>query len=99
MSGRKCARVQNISTQTHWQTLLQARAIETGSFVIAPAQGGEHEDGRSTYGHSLIIGPWGDIRAELNHDEPGLILADVNLGDVEDARRKIPAWNHDPEFE
>lgn len=84
--------------QAHWHTLLRARAIETGSFIIAPAQGGDHEDGRSTFGHSLIIDPWGEVIAELNHDEPGYLLADINLSMVEDARRKIPAWNHEPDF-
>jgi len=83
----------------HWESLLRARAIETGSFVIAPAQGGDHEDGRATWGHSLIIGPWGDIRAELKHDEPGYICADIDLSDVKEARRKIPAWNYNPDYE
>ncbi len=80
--------------EAHWESLLRARAIETGSFVIAPAQGGRHEDGRSTWGHSIIIGPWGDIRAELEHDEPGYICADIDLNDVKEARRKIPSWNY-----
>ena len=84
--------------EAHWGALLRARAIETGSFVIAPAQGGPHEDGRETYGHSLIIGPWGDIRAHLDSHQPGYICADIDLGDVQDARRKIPAWNHDPSY-
>jgi len=85
--------------QAHWETLLRARAIETGSFVIAPAQGGLHEDGRKTYGHSMIIGPWGDIRAELEHDDPGYICAEIDRQDVQIVRRKIPSWNHDPEFQ
>ena len=84
--------------EAHWGSLLRARAIETGSFIIAPAQGGEHEDGRKTYGHSMIIGPWGDIRAKLDHDEPGYICADIDLEDVKQARRKIPAWNYDPVY-
>lgn len=84
--------------EAHWGALLRARAIETGSFIIAPAQGGPHEDGRTTYGHSLIIGPWGDIRAHLDNHQPGYICADIDLDDVQDARRRIPAWNHDPEF-
>lgn len=84
--------------EAHWEALLRARAIETGSFVIAPAQGGLHEDGRTTYGHSLIVGPWGDIRAELNNDEPGYILADIDVDDVAAARSKIPAWQHDLHF-
>jgi len=84
--------------QAHWESLLRARAIETGSFVIAPAQGGEHADGRKTYGHSMIVGPWGDVRAHLEHDEPGYICAEIDLDDVKEARRKIPAWNHNPDY-
>jgi predicted amidohydrolase len=84
--------------QAHWETLLRARAIETGSFIIAPAQGGHHVDGRTTWGHSMIIGPWGDIRAELPHNEPGYSLAEINLDDVTAARAKIPAWNYNPDY-
>ena len=76
--------------EAHWKTLLTARAIETGSFVIAPAQGGTHEDGRETYGHSLIIGPWGDILAEAPGDEPGVILAQINPLAAGEARQRIP---------
>ncbi len=83
----------------HWQTLLRARAIETGSFVIAPAQGGSHEDGRTTFGHSLIIGPWGQVIAEIDGDEPGFITADIDLDEVSQARAKIPAWQHDPDYD
>lgn len=74
----------------HWRTLLLARAIETGSFVMAPAQGGDHEDGRATYGHSLIVGPWGDPLAESPHDDPGIILAEIDLSKSAEARRRIP---------
>ena len=84
--------------EAHWQSLLRARAIETGSFVIAPAQGGEHADGRATWGHSMIINPWGDIIAKLDHDSPDIICADIDLCEVDQARRKIPAWNYDPDF-
>lgn len=84
--------------QAHWETMLRARAIETGSFIIAPAQGGNHEDGRSTWGHSMIIGPWGDVRAVIDNDAPGYICADIDLDDVSDARRKVPAWQHEPDF-
>jgi deaminated glutathione amidase len=84
--------------QAHWETLLRARAIETGAFVVAPAQGGRHEDGRSTYGHSLIADPWGKIVARLDHDEPGFIVADLDLDQVGGARAKIPAWQGGPEF-
>jgi predicted amidohydrolase len=84
--------------QAHWEILLRARAIETGSFVIAPAQGGHHEDGRATWGHSMIIDPWGKVLAQLDHDEPGMIIADLNLDDVAAARAKIPAWQGGREF-
>lgn len=84
--------------EAHWEPLLRARAIETGSFVIAPAQGGQHEDGRQTYGHSLIIGPWGDVMAELDSNTPGYVTADINLADVESIRAKIPAWQHRPTY-
>lgn len=84
--------------QAHWETLLRARAIETGAFVIAPAQGGRHEDGRATYGHSLIADPWGKVLAKLDHDEPGLIVADLDLDQVAAARSKIPAWQGGREF-
>lgn len=84
--------------QAHWEILLRARAIETGAFVIAPAQGGRHEDGRATYGHSLIADPWGKLVAKLDHDEPGFIVADLDLDQVRDARAKIPAWAGGGEF-
>ena len=84
--------------QAHWEVLLRARAIETGSFVIAPAQTGEHEGGRQTYGHSMIINPWGEILAAMN-EEIGMITADLNLEDIEKARTAIPALQHDRDFE
>ena len=76
--------------EAHWKTLLTARAIENGAFVVAPAQGGLHEDGRETYGHSMIIGPWGEALAEAQGDEPGVITADINLDDARAARARIP---------
>lgn len=87
-----------LTGQAHWETLLRARAIETGCFIIAPAQGGEHADGRATWGRSMIVGPWGDIRAVRDNDTPGFISANIDLGDVEQARRKIPAWQHRPDY-
>lgn len=84
--------------QAHWEILLRARAIETGSFVIAPAQGGQHEDGRATWGHSMIIDPWGKVLAQLDHNEPGLIIADLDLDEVASARARIPAWQGGREF-
>lgn len=77
--------------QAHWHVLLRARAIETGSYVIAAAQGGQHANGRATYGHSLIIDPWGRIVAELDHDAPGILVADIAADHVADARTRIPA--------
>ncbi|KKC36526.1 hypothetical protein WH87_14160 [Devosia epidermidihirudinis] len=77
--------------QAHWDVLLRARAIETGSYVIAAAQGGTHANGRATYGHSVIIDPWGRIVAQLAHDEPGVLLADISAGLVEEVRGRIPA--------
>ncbi len=77
--------------EAHWHTLLKARAIECGAFVIAAAQGGVHEDGRATYGHSLIIGPWGEILAEAGHAEPGVIMAEIELEKSAEARARIPS--------
>lgn len=84
--------------QAHWEVLLRARAIETGAFVIAPAQGGRHEDGRATWGHSMIVDPWGKVLAQLDHDEPGVLVADLDLDDVAAARAKIPAWQGGRDF-
>lgn len=78
--------------KAHWETLLRARAIETGAYIIAPAQGGHHEDGRKTWGHSMIIAPWGEIAARLDHDAPGFICAEIDKTKVANARRRIPAW-------
>ena len=75
----------------HWEVLMRARAIETGSFVLAPAQGGRHEDGRGTHGHSLVVAPWGEVLAQLDHDEPGVLLADLDLAAAAKARAAIPA--------
>lgn len=76
--------------EAHWHVLLRARAIETGSFVLAAAQGGKHDSGRETYGHSLIINPWGEVLAEGGID-PALIVADLDLTEVAAARARIPA--------
>lgn len=78
--------------QAHWETLLRARAIETAAFIVAPAQGGRHEDGRATWGHSMVVDPWGKVSAKLDHDEPGTLVADIDLDHVTEARAKIPAW-------
>ena len=80
--------------QAHWHVLLRARAIETGSFVLAAAQGGKHESGRETYGHSLIVSPWGEVLAEAG-TEPGIVIADIDLALADLARARIPALVHD----
>jgi len=77
--------------RAHWEILLRARAIETGSFVIAAAQGGAHENGRQTYGHSMIIDPWGQILSEKADDRPGVIVASLDMAKVAEARARIPA--------
>jgi len=84
--------------QAHWHVLLRARAIETGSYVIAAAQGGSHPNGRSTYGHSLIIDPWGKVVAELDHDEPGVLVAEIDPQAVVEARQRIPALANARDF-
>lgn len=80
--------------RAHWDVLLRARAIETGSFVIAAAQTGEHHGGRKTYGHSMIISPWGEIIAQAD-DKPGIIYGKIDLSEVDKARAAIPALKHD----
>jgi len=75
----------------HWEVLMRARAIETGSFVLAPAQGGRHEDGRGTWGHSIAVAPWGEVLAGFDHDEPGVLVADLDLAAAARARAAIPA--------
>ncbi|MEE2526072.1 carbon-nitrogen hydrolase family protein [Hyphobacterium sp. HN65] len=84
--------------KAHWEVLLRARAIETGSYILAPAQGGLHEDGRKTWGHSMIVDPWGEIIACLGHDEPGILIADLDLAKVDTARTRIPSLAHDRPF-
>jgi predicted amidohydrolase len=81
----------------HWHVLLRSRAIETGCFVVAPAQGGSHANGRKTYGHSLIAGPWGDILAEGGID-PCVVSALIDVNQVAEARARIPSLEHDRPF-
>lgn len=76
--------------EAHWETLIRARAIETGSYILAAAQGGFHEDGRGTWGRSTIVAPWGEIVGKLDHDEPGVLVADLDLAASEKARAAIP---------
>ena len=81
----------------HWHVLLRARAIETGSFVLAAAQGGRHESGRETYGHSLAVSPWGEVLAE-GATEPEVLMLDIDPAQVGQARRRIPALRHTRPF-
>lgn len=84
--------------KAHWHVLLRARAIETRCFVIAPAQCGTHDGGRQTYGHSLIVAPWGEILAEGSADKPEIITADIDLNAVTQARQSVPSLRHDRAF-
>jgi predicted amidohydrolase len=84
--------------EAHWHVLHRARAIETGSFMISAAQGGLHEDGRETFGHSLIVDPWGRVLAEAG-TEPGVIMAEIDVGLVADARARIPTLKNARAFE
>lgn len=87
-----------VTGEAHWHILLRARAIETGCFILAPAQTGLHEDGRRTYGHSLVINPWGEVIAD-GGTETGVVMADLDLAQVTLARGRIPALQHDRPFE
>ena len=88
-----------VTGEAHWHVLLRARAIETGAFVLAPAQTGQHEDGRETFGHSLIISPWGEIIAERSEDTPGILMATLDLDQVAAARKRIPSLSHDRDID
>lgn len=83
----------------HWHVLMRARAIENGCFVLAAAQAGKHESARETYGHSLIVSPWGEVLAEAGGAEPGVIVADIKPADVQAARQRIPSLQHDRPFQ
>ena len=84
--------------QAHWRTLIRARAIETGAFVLAATQGGLHENGRETFGHSLIVSPWGEVLAEAGVD-PCVIVADIDLSLSSEVRAQIPNLQHGRSFE
>ena len=92
----------HITGAAHWETLLRARAIETGCFVLAPAQTGFHPEtngkGRKTHGHSLAIAPWGEILADAGR-EPGVTLVDLDLAEVDRARGRVPSLSHDRGFD
>lgn len=91
----------HITGAAHWEVLLRARAIETGCFVLAPAQTGFHPEangkGRRTHGHSLVVAPWGEVLAD-GGTEPGVLYADLDLGLVDAARGRVPSLFHDREF-
>jgi predicted amidohydrolase len=84
--------------KAHWHVLLRARAIETGCFVLAPAQCGEHAGGRQTFGHTLIVSPWGEVLADAG-EQPGYVIAPIDADQVADARGKIPSLGQDHDFE
>ena len=79
--------------RAHWEVLVRARAIEAGVFVVAAAQSGRHEDGRETYGHSLLVDPWGEIMVDMGEDV-GIGFAEIDLGKIDEVRRRIPAIEH-----
>jgi deaminated glutathione amidase len=84
--------------EAHWHVLMRARAIENGCFVFAAAQAGKHENGRETFGHSLIVDPWGRILAE-GGTEPGVVMAEIDMAEVSKARARIPSLQHGRRFE
>jgi predicted amidohydrolase len=85
-----------ITGEAHWHVLLRARAIETGSFILAPAQAGLHECGRETFGMSLAVSPWGEVIAE-GGKEPQVVMAGIDRREAQDARRRIPVlWPDNP---
>lgn len=87
-----------VTGAAHWETLLRARAIENGCFVLAPAQCGHHGGGRRTHGHSLVVAPWGDVLAD-GGEEPGVIMVDIDLDEVDRTRKRVPSLSHDRSFE
>ena len=100
-AGAQILTVPSAFTETtgkaHWHVLLRARAIENGAFVIAPAQGGLHANGRRTYGHSLIVAPWGEVLVEGGTD-PGVFWADIDMNAVAEARGRVPSLTHDRDY-
>ncbi|MEO1647427.1 MAG: carbon-nitrogen hydrolase family protein [Pseudomonadota bacterium] len=84
--------------KAHWHTLLKARAIEASAFVIAAAQVGKHEDGRETYGHSLVVDPWGDVLLDMGGEEPGLSFCDIDIDRIAEVRRQLPSLENKREI-
>lgn len=99
--GAKCITVPAAFTQltgeAHWHVLLRARAIETGCYIFAPAQTGTHPGNRHTYGHSVIVDPWGVVLTDGGYNE-GIVMANIDLNMVDNIRRKLPSLHHDREF-
>ena len=87
-----------VTGAAHWEVLLRARAIETGCYVLAPAQCGENSKGRATWGHSMVVAPWGEVLAD-GGDDPCIVYTDIDLAAVESARARVPALSHDRAFE
>ena len=85
--------------RAHWEVLLRARAIETGAFIVAAAQSGHHADGRETWGHSMIVDPWGQVVCDMGRADPSVDVVEIDLGAVAAARRQIPAWGRDQPFD
>ncbi|MDX9844120.1 MAG: carbon-nitrogen hydrolase family protein [Aquabacterium sp.] len=83
----------DVTGEAHWELLLRARAVENLCHVLAPAQGGQHENGRTTYGHSMVVGPWGDVLA-VQADGPGVVMADLSLSRQQQVRTQLPALQH-----
>ena len=83
--------------QAHWELLLRARAVENQCYVIAPAQGGTHENGRRTWGHSLVVDPWGEV-VGLREEGEGVVLAELSRARIDDVRRQLPALEHRRRF-
>jgi predicted amidohydrolase len=87
-----------VTGQAHWQVLQRARAIECGSFILSAAQCGTHARGRRTYGHSIVVAPWGEVLAEAG-EEPGILLAEIDPASVTTARHRVPQLTHDRPFD
>jgi predicted amidohydrolase len=85
--------------EAHWHTLMRARAIESGCYVMAAAQAGTHETGRKTFGHSLVVAPWGEVIAEAKESVPAVVLAELDMAAVAAARGKVPSIDHDRAFD
>lgn len=84
--------------RAHWEVLLRARAIENGAFVIAAAQVGDHDDGRRTYGHSMIVNPWGEVVVDMGEQSPGITTVDLDIAEVAAARRQIPSLKNERSY-